>query len=357
MSKTIRSIDLFAGAGGLSLGFDLANDELGGVRFEPVFAVEHDPAAALTYKTNFGVSVYDGDIEGFDPITYPEAEIIVGGPPCQGFSPLGRDRDDISRAQLNALWEHYLAAVKQVEPLAFVIENVPEFQKSAEFEELCRRLASHPLLREYSYSYGVLNAVDYGVPQSRRRGIFVAVRRRRVSWPPSPTHGDGPIGQEPIRTVRDAIGDLPPNPTTDQPVMRDGFQDLHIRRNPRPSSLERYRAIPEGGNRFDLQRVRPDLTPDCWANKPTGTTDVMGRLWWDRPSFTIRTEFYKPEKGRYLHPSEDRPITHREAARLQTFPDAFIFEGSKIEIARQIGNAVPPVLGKAIALHLAKLLG
>ncbi|MDE0237699.1 MAG: DNA cytosine methyltransferase, partial [bacterium] len=88
MSRTIRSIDLFAGAGGLSLGFDLANDELEGIRFEPVFAVEHDPAAALTYKTNFGVGVYDGDIEGFDPITYPEAEIIVGGPPCQGFSPL-----------------------------------------------------------------------------------------------------------------------------------------------------------------------------------------------------------------------------------------------------------------------------
>lgn len=139
--------------------------------------------------------------------------------------------------------------------------------------------------------------------------------------------------------------------------MRDGYQDLHIRRNPRPTSLERYRTIPEGGNRFDLQRVRPDLTPACWANKPTGTTDVMGRLWWDRPSFTIRTEFYKPEKGRYLHPNEDRPITHREAARLQTFPDAFIFEGTKIEIARQIGNAVPPLLGKAIALHLANLVG
>lgn len=357
MSRIIRSIDLFAGAGGLSLGFDLANYELAGIRFEPVFAIEHDPAAALTYKTNFGVGVYDGDIEGFDPITYPEAELIVGGPPCQGFSPLGRDRDDESRSQLNALWEHYLAAVERVEPLAFVIENVPEFQKSVEFAELCRRLSSHPLLREYSYSYGVLNAVDYGVPQSRRRGIFVAVRGKVVPWPPPPTHGDGPIGQEPVQTVRDAIEDLPPKPTTDQPVMMDGFQDLHIRRNPRPTSLERYRAIPEGGNRFDLQRARPDLTPACWANKPTGTTDVMGRLWWDRPSFTIRTEFYKPEKGRYLHPSEDRPITHREAARLQTFPDSFIFEGTKIEIARQIGNAVPPMLGKAIALHIAKLVG
>ena len=114
-------------------------------------------------------------------------------------------------------------------------------------------------------------------------------------------------------------------------------------------SLERYRAVPPGGNRFDLAANRPDLLPACWANKPTGTTDVFGRLWWDRPSVTIRTEFYKPEKGRYLHPEADRPITHREAARIQTFPDDFEFKGSRIQIARQIGNAVPPSLAETIA--------
>ena len=114
-------------------------------------------------------------------------------------------------------------------------------------------------------------------------------------------------------------------------------------------SIERYKAVPEGGNRFDLARNRPDLLPNCWTNKPTGTTDVFGRLWWDRPSLTIRTEFFKPEKGRYLHPEAHRPITHREAARIQTFPDDFDFAGTKIEIARQIGNAVPPVLAEAIA--------
>jgi len=91
------------------------------------------------------------------------------------------------------------------------------------------------------------------------------------------------------------------------------------------------------------------LLPACWRNKKSGTTDVFGRLWWDRPAFTIRTEFYKPEKGRFLHPKQHRPITHREAARLQTFPDDFIFEGSKMEVARQIGNAVPPRLALALA--------
>lgn len=356
VSPTIRIIDLFAGAGGLSLGFHLANSELDGLRYESVLAVEHDRAAALTYKTNFDVGVYDGDIEAFDPVIYPEAELIIGGPPCQGFSPLGRDRDNGSRTRLNSLWTHYLDAVQQVEPLAFVIENVPEFQKSDEFGVLLKRMASHPLLKEYSYEYGVLNAANYGVPQRRQRGVFVAMRGRQVRWPPAPSHGDGSHGKQPAQTVRDAISDLPREPTTDEPVMRDGFQDLHIRRNPRPTSLQRYRVIPEGGNRFDLQRERPDLTPRCWANKPTGTTNVMGRLWWERPSVTIRTEFFKPEKGRYLHPSEHRPITHREAARLQSFPDSFIFAGTKIEIARQIGNAVPPLLGKVIALHLADLL-
>ena len=121
-------------------------------------------------------------------------------------------------------------------------------------------------------------------------------------------------------------------------------------------SLERYRAIPEGGNRFSLAERRPDLLPRCWANKPTGTADVMGRMWWDKPSPTIRTEFFKPEKGRYLHPTADRPITHREAARLQSFPDEFKFYGTKIEIARQIGNAVPPGLAEAVARHVHGLI-
>ena len=353
MSAMYTTIDLFAGAGGLSLGFAMAET----AQFEPVFAVEHDHAAARTFKSNFGVHVYDDDIEFLDPSSYPEADIILGGPPCQGFSPLGRDRDDESRAGLNGLWEHYLAAVLTVKPKAFVIENVPEFQKSAQFNELLHRMETDPFLSQYGFGYGVLNAADYGVPQSRRRGIFVAILNEDVPWPPPPSHGSGGMLEEKYVTVQDVIADLPPVPTTDQPVVSDsGKQDLHIRRNPTAKSLERYRTIPPGGNRFDLMRERPDITPDCWLNKPTGTTDVMGRMWWDRPSPTIRTEFYKPEKGRYLHPVLDRPITHREAARIQTFPDNFIFEGTKIEVARQIGNAVPPVLGKALAEYVSALL-
>lgn len=349
--ETLRTIDLFAGAGGLTRGFAMPSLPNGSPAFEPVFAVEHDHAAALTYKTNFGVHVHGDDIEMFDPKLYPEADVIIGGPPCQGFSPLGRDRDDRSRAALNSLWEHFFAAVKAVKPLAFVIENVPQFQRSAQFNELVHRMATDRALKAYDYGFGVLNAADYGVPQSRKRGILVALRDREMPWPPPPTHGEA--GTPPHRTVRDAIGDLVDASLVDEPSIDErGRQLLHIRRNPTEMSMQRYHAIPPGGNRFDLQANRPDITPACWANKPTGTTDVMGRMWWDRPSPTIRTEFFKPEKGRYLHPELHRPITHREAARLQTFPDEFVFEGSKIEIARQIGNAVPPRLGAAIAEHL-----
>jgi DNA (cytosine-5)-methyltransferase 1 len=347
---TFRTLDLFAGAGGLTLGFKHA--DLG---FEPVFAVEIDPAAARTFKRNFGCPVHDGPIEEIE--RFEDADVIIGGPPCQGFSPLGRNRDAESRADLNGLWQHYLRAVRQVRPRAFVIENVPEFQRSAQFAELQVLMETDEVLRDYAYNFGVLNAADYGVPQRRRRGILVAVRNvAEVPWPPPPTHGPKSPNGTPYVTVRDAIEGLPLYPEYADITVEDGTQHLHFRRNPTQKSLERYRAVPEGGNRFDLARNRPDLLPRCWANKPTGTADVMGRLWWDRPSLTIRTEFYKPEKGRYLHPVADRPITHREAAELQSFPADFEFEGTKIQVARQIGNAVPPGLGAAIARFVASLL-
>ena len=346
--QTITTIDLFAGAGGLSLGFHLA--DLG---YLPVFAVEHELAAAKTFERNFGCEVFAGDIE--QGPEYPKADLIIGGPPCQGFSPLGRDRDDVSRAQLNGLWKHFLDAVRTIRPKAFVIENVREFQRSAQFAELLHLLDTDSELSAYTPAYGVLNAADYGVPQTRLRGILVAVRDcdGELPWPPPAALGPGSPDELPHRTVREAIGDLPRRTTGFDPYFDDeGGQHLHFGRRPTQMSLERYRAIPPGGNRFDLMENRPDITPACWADKPTGTTDVMGRLWWDRPSATIRTEFFKPEKGRYLHPVEDRVISHREGARLQSFPDWYLFEGTKIEIARQIGNAVPPLLGAAIARYV-----
>ena len=340
MPRKLTLIDLFAGAGGMTCGFSRAG-------FRPLYAVEIDAAAARTYKRNFGAHVLDTDIAL--ETDFPKADVIVGGPPCQGFSPLGRDRDPHSRLQLNMLWKHYLRAVEGVQPLAFVVENVPQFLRSEQYIAFERRLRR--LRPRYTHVSGVLNAADFGVPQLRRRGLIVAVRSDvGVPHLPEPIHTP-----ETYRDVRSAIGDLPIPVGTE---IRDVPPplDLHFGRSPRPDSRARYEAIPEGGNRFDLARNRPDLLPPCWANKPTGTTDVLGRLSWDKPALTIRTEFFKPEKGRYLHPEQHRVITHREAARLQTFPDDFVFEGTKIEIARQIGNAVPPLLAAAVARAVRGIL-
>ncbi len=299
-----------------------------------IYAVEIDRAAAETYWLNFGHQIFVGPIERLRRVPV-RADVVIGGPPCQGFSLLGRMSPTDDHPQMNQLWRHFMRIVREVRPLAFVMENVPGLLRSTEFVRIQR--AAEKL--GYHIAAGVLNAADFGVPQNRRRGFIIGLSNGTPSLPV-------PTGER--ATVRDAIGDLSLEPTG---------KDWHIGRDPTPISRLRYKYIPPGGNRFDLMRKRPDLVPNCWKEKPTGSTDVFGRLEWNKPAPTIRTEFFKPEKGRYLHPQAHRPITHREAARLQTFPDSFIFFGSKIEVAKQIGNAVPPKLARVIAEAVKKALG
>jgi DNA (cytosine-5)-methyltransferase 1 len=322
-------LELFAGAGGMALGFKDAG-------FRTTLAVEWDEEACETLRANITPRVAQCAIEEIDE--FPRADVVAGGPPCQGFSNLGERVPADPRRQL---WRHFLRAVEDAGPIAFVMENVPPLLKSQEYVEI-KRIAE-------SLGYGVqgrvLNAADYGAPQTRRRAIVIGMRGGTPTFP-EPTHVDPnkrdllSAGLERWRTVRDAIADLPPVPDD---------SNWHIGRNPTAMSLERYRCVPPGGNRWDLPE---HLMPECWKRKTKGGTDLFGRLWWDRPSVTIRTEFYKPEKGRYLHPEEHRPITHREAARLQGFPDSFDFKGRRIGVGIQIGNAVPPPLAKALASHL-----
>jgi len=242
-----------------------------------------------------------------------------------------------------------------------VMENVPGLLKSPEFLDICKR--AHEMGFEMLQP-AVLNMADYGVPQTRKRTIAIGVKRDAFdlgllpAFPPRPTHAAPGTAQDlpNWRTVQEFIADLPDPEGTEIRSSEAPPLNLHFGRNPRPISLERYQAVPPGGNRFDLQRNRPDITPKCWINKKSGGTDLFGRLWWDRPSVTIRTEFFKPEKGRYLHPCEHRPITHREAARLMSFPDDYRFTGNKTEMARQIGNAVPPIFAGHIARFVALLL-
>lgn len=361
-----RLIDLFAGAGGLTLGFSKAF----GHNFEPVWANDFNEYAAKTYNANFGLHCTVGDIVDLldDPKTIiPKADVVIGGPPCQGFSLLNKKRDDDPRKHL---WRPFLEIVKRSQAEVFVMENVPQLLGSDEYFDIIKEANR----MGFQTTAETLLAADYGVPQTRYRAFIIGCKFAdpREVFPPKRTHfrpengtnqrtlfrlnGDHIDRPLPWRTVRDAISDLPPPEGTEIRHVPPPF-DLHFGRTPTPKSLRRYMAIPmEGMNRFDLQRIAPELTPACWIRKTKGGTDLFGRLWWDRPSFTIRTEFYKPEKGRYLHPSQHRPITHREAARFQTFPDNFMFCGTKIEIAKQIGNAVPPLLAANVASCVVELL-
>lgn len=331
--------------------------------FEPVMAVEWDLAAAATYAANFGEQhMRWSDIGSVSTDDVPRADVVIGGPPCQGFSNLGtRDAGD----PRNKLWMEYLRIVLAADPQVFVLENVDRFSRSAEFALLMRELQGGRLRRWKDVDWAVLNAADYGVPQRRNRTILVASRVGPVGLPLATR------SKQTWATVRDALDGVPfaaercvlPSSTvaffgqTVPGIFKS--TEIHLGRRPQQKSLDRYDCIPPGGGRFDL----PDhLLPPCWANKPTGTTDVMGRMRWDAPSLTIRTEFFKPEKGQYLHPQWDaddqrrrvnRPITHREAALLQTFPADFVWCGTKTDIARQIGNAVPCTLAAAVARAVA----
>jgi DNA (cytosine-5)-methyltransferase 1 len=327
-------MDLFSGCGGLTRGFLDSN------RFKATYAVEMDENAAATYRANFGDHVFCGPIERVE--TFESVNVIIGGPPCQGFSPLNMRGVGLER---RTLWREYLRALEEAEPDAFLMENVPQLLRSAEYEHFKRAAGEIG----FEIVDGVLNAANFGVPQTRKRAIVIG---SRLGLPSLPSGEFRPAGAASSRdktwqTVRDAIGDLPGEP--------DGL-NWHRARNPRPESVERYETIPgEGEGRFELAERRPDITPDCWLRKEKGSTDVFGRLWWDKPAYTIRTEFYKPEKGRYLHPGEHRPITVRDAARCMSFPDDFQLpeDQSMTSIAKQIGNAVPPLLALRLAESLA----
>lgn len=349
-NRTYTVIDLFSGCGGLSEGLQETK------RFHPVAAVELNLWAAATYALNFGAEhVFQGDIADWLKGPIPNADVVVGGPPCQGFSALGkRDPDD----PRNDLWERYVDTLVRVKPLAFVLENVPQFLTSSQFGALEEQTQPGGRLAKYKLEHHLINSAEYGTGQARKRAVVIG-RQAGVEEFGKPTI------QESAKTLWDILEKVDPRVTTiDLPeswvevlgrMLPGPYKtvDLHFTRRPTKKSLERYGYIGPGQNRHQI----PDkISTPGWIKHKTGAADVMGRLVWDKPSVTIRTEFFKPEKGRYLHPDEHRPITHYEAALLQGFRDDFEWCGSKIEIARQIGNAVPVKLAYAIGMHVASKL-
>lgn len=359
----IRVLDLFAGAGGLTAGFHQASD-----RFSSVAAVEYDLSAAASYEATFGEGiVYHGTIQDWlRTAEMPsDVDVVVGGPPCQGFSTLGKRQAEDER---NSLWRQYAETLTRVQPKYFVVENVAAFAKSAQYNQFLEATQDGGFLSDYRFDFRVLNSADYGSPQARSRAVLLG-HHRDLPAPqfPRASHSSRELNGLPRwRTVADALAEVPAMPDRDDVRTHVKTQyggrsllgsftprDLHWSRDYSDLSQRRFRAIPLGGNRFDL----PDeLLAECWKKHKTGSADVMGRLHWNKPSVTIRTEFFKPEKGRYLHPVEHRAITHYEAALLQGFPESHRFVGSRTAIAKQIGNAVPIALGSAIASSIASAI-
>lgn len=350
----IRLLDLFCGAGGLSQGFHQASS-----RYRIIAAVEADRNAAASYAATFGEKIVcPTTIQTWlrqGPI--PEnVDIIIGGPPCQGFSTLGKQDEKDYR---NFLWKQYAETIHITQPKYFIMENVPAFLKSSQYNEFSKMTNRRNLLFNYSFETKILNSSDYGVPQIRRRAVIIG---RRNDCPP--VHFPNPTSPNNPPTLQAALQGVPVHvSTTELPINRvfhfDGKDlpgpftpvELHVNRKYTDLSMKRFASIPYGGNRFDIPT---NLLAKCWRTYTSGAVDVMGRLRWEEPSVTIRTEFFKPEKGRYLHPTENRAITLYEAALIQGFPPDHLFVGSKTAIARQIGNAVPINLAKALGNQLAK---
>lgn len=363
VTRDITVLDLFAGAGGFTAGIHAASD-----RFRTVGAVEWDQAAAASYEATYGEGiVFAGDIKEWLKGDVPSAEVIIGGPPCQGFSSLGKQDVEDER---NFLWREYAQTIRRAMPKYFIVENVAEFKKSPQFRLFQEATRKGGILPEYAFEAKVYNAADFGAAQTRRRTVIIGYHRD-LGFPGEleATHSSNAASDLPAWvTVEDLIRNVPRTPDRDSVFdsRRTEFQgkeyagvftvrDLHWSRNYTQLSKDRFAVIPAGGNRRDLEAY-PHLMAPCWIKHKTGSGDVMGRLHWDRPSVTIRTEFFKPEKGRYIHPEEPRAITHYEAALLQGFGSEHRFVGSRTDIARQIGNAVPIPLGTAIGRLLTSVL-
>lgn len=352
----ITTLDLFAGAGGLSEGLNTAR----GRRFQTVRAVEWELAAAATYTLNHGGRLRGGRVEGgfvyagaiedwLAEDDVPEVDVVVGGPPCQGFSTLNRDGVGAHR---NELWRLYAQTVQKAMPRYFVLENVPTFLKSGQWS-VFREALEDGILKDYEIDFDILNAADYGAFQTRKRVIVIGHHK---DLPPLGLPEATDAGRH--RHLAEALLGVPH--AVDRIGLPDGnidfrgeelpgvfyTRDLHFGRFYTQLSLDRFKAIStNGGSRSELPN---HLKAPCWLKHSKGTGDVMGRLTWEKPSVTIRTEFFKPEKGRYIHPDEDRVITHYEAALIQGFREDYRWIGTREEIARQIGNAVPVPLGEAI---------
>lgn len=352
---TLNAIDLFCGAGGLSLGFQQAG-------FNIIVGVDNEPAALETFEYNHKGSVgLNADLsqqETFDLILKTagdkKIDVIIAGPPCQGFSLTGPRNFDDPR---NKLYLAVIEMVKQYQPKGFIIENVPgmaTMYNGQVKDEVLRRFDE----MGYNIACQILKACDYGVPQMRKRLVFMGVRKD-IGEPHFPEPSFGPETDRPYRTCRDAISDLPtretelgensdsynrPAITEYQQLMRGDCSVLsnHVATNHKQFVKETIALVPEGGNYKDL----PEGVGESRKFNMAWT-----RLNGNAPARTVDTGHRN-----LFHYELNRVPTVRESARIQSFPDNFVFKGTRTKQERQVGNAVPPLLGQVLAEELLKII-
>jgi DNA (cytosine-5)-methyltransferase 1 len=337
--KKPTAIDLFCGSGGVTLG-------LKHVGFDVVGAVDFNEKACATYEANHPETllvnrdIREIDPKVFNPVVKGRLDLLAICAPCQPFSSQNRhkNRDDSRNDLISAA----LPFVFHFKPNIIFLENVPGIRGSDVFPGF-----KSALLREgYTVSEPTkVNAADLGVPQRRSRIILIATRNVSHNVATS-------FMPQPLNTVRGAIGNLP-SPPIGKPL--PGRDKLHYARAHTPTNLERLSHIPkDGGGRESLPER---LQLDCHKGKKiTSFSDTYGRMRWDDVAPTLTTGCTDITRGRFAHPTENRAITLREAARLQSFPDDYLFIGSASDMAAQIGNAVPPLMMQIIAQSLKKSL-
>lgn len=318
-------IDLFCGAGGLSFGFDKAG-------FENIFSVEINPEFAKTYKKNFpSHKLLVEDIRDISNDTVKELvegreiDIIIGGPPCQGFSIAGNIGRTFIDDERNRLFKEFVRFVSEVNPKMFIMENVAAMATHLKGKTIKAIVDSFEHAgMGYKVKWEVLNTVNYEIAQERRRIVVVGVRADLDTEFSYPTHSTV------IKTIKDVIGDLPPLASGEQSNIPN-----HVAMSHSKQMLEKMSYIKDGGDRYDIpEELRPK------------SGDVRKYIRYDstRPSVCVTGDMRK-----IFHYEQNRALTCRELARIQSFPDSFVFEGKSIQIQQQIGNAVPPKLANFLA--------
>ncbi|MCB9359678.1 MAG: DNA (cytosine-5-)-methyltransferase [Flavobacteriales bacterium] len=328
MSRALKYIDLFSGAGGFSLGFDNKG-------FQNVFSVDIEPSFCETYNHNFPshnliqkdiCNVTDAELKYLKE--YDEIDVVIGGPPCQGFSIAGNIGRKFIEDPRNRLFKEFVRVVKVVEPTYFVMENVARLynhNKGNTRKEIINDFEN----LGYKVECKILNSADYGVPQVRKRVIFIGTKNsQKILFPKKEI--------DKYITVKEALSSYPKLESGQESKIPN-----HIAMSHSEQMLHKMSFVSDGGDRKEIpEQIRPK----------SGDVRKYIKYSSDKPSVTVTGDMRK-----IFHYEQNRALTVRELAKLQSFPDDFVFKGTKISQQQQVGNSVPPKMAEAIASIIIKM--